>query len=387
MGGLAGQIGAIGWRRLAGGALLLACLAWLVPSYLVPSRSAAAIVRRGNVTRWYRAIGLLDADRKATIATPSSSQIRDIAVAEGDTVRRADIVVRLETLDLQSRAEADAVDAQGMSFAIGEAKANLAALREREREAHLRLDRLRKLIDQGFVSRASLTEAEAAAGVASNEVARADAELAHAGRTLSATLLRARAAQQQLGLLSLRAPISGVVVRQLRRNGEIATVGSSILEIADPESLSAVLRFNAAILPSIRRGLPIRISTDDGATDHPASIGEIGRRVDPDTDEVEVKARLAAPPAGWVLGQRIIGRMRIVDLRGVLVVPRDYLVRTATGVGVWVAQGGRARWRTVLIGRTGDAVTQVRDGLLQGEVVLDPRGQFSWRRVDADAGP
>lgn len=362
---------------------ILACFSWLISAYLLPSTVEAVIVKRGDVVRWYRAVGSVDADRKAIIAAPSSGRISAVLPAEGDIVRQKDVLVLLDTLDIQSRVRADVVDAAGMGFAIREAQASLAALQAREREAVFRLQRYSKLAERGFVTRTALTEAEVVVEVAQSDVARSRAEVARVTQSMSAMRLRAMAGQQQLDQLSLRAPISGVVIRQFRTNGEIATLGSSILEIADPQSLNALLRFNAAILPSIKRGSQVQISTDNAHAVLVATIYQIGSRVDPDTDEVEVKARFHHQPENWALGQRVIGRIRIIEARSALIVPRDHIVRSSNGTGVWIADAGRSRWRSVVLGRMGDDVVEIRQGLREGDVVPVASGQFSMRRVDA----
>lgn len=380
---LRNRLGAVRWRGLVVLLVGLACFGWLISAYLLPSTVEAVIVKRGDVVRLYRAVGSIDADRKAVIAAPSSGRISAVLPAEGDVVRQKDVLVRLDTLDIESRVQADLMDAAGMGFALREAQASLAALQAREREAVLRLQRYSKLAERGFVTRTALIEAKVAVEVAQSDVARARAEVARVNQSMSAMRLRATAGQQQLDQLSLRAPISGVVIRQLRMNGEIATLGSSILEIADPQSLNASLRFNAAILPSIMRGSQIQISTDNDSAVIIAIIYQIGSQVDADTDEVEVKARFHRQPENWALGQRVIGRIPIVETRSALIVPRDHIVRSSNGTGVWVADAGRARWRSVVLGRVGDEVVEIRQGLQEGEVVLGASGQFSMRRVDA----
>lgn len=371
----------LGWLKALILVLILIGLLCLIPAYLVPDQVEATTTKHGDVLRMYRSVGFIDADSKAIIAAPISGQINQISVAEGDPVRKGQTLVELVNLDMQSQIKAQQADAIGLSYALNETRANLASAQTREREAVLKLRRYQELDRRGFVSKADLIAAETAADLAKNDVQRAQAEMARLSQSRSSQNLKVEARQQQLDQTRLKAPFPGLVTRKLRQDGEIATVGSTILEIIDPNSLNVILRFNAAILSQTRIGSQINISFSHSDATVPATIQRISRLVDQDTDEVEVTAHFTWQPQRWALGQRVTGQMQIIESRSTLVLPERYVVKTADGIGVWIADSGRARWREVKIGKVGDHSIEIIDGLKLNDQVLIPEGQFSLRRV------
>lgn len=355
-------------------ALLLAC------RYLVPAPAEAIVVQVGTVTRIYRASGALDADRRAILAARTTGLVR-AAAREGSRVAAQQAVVRLDAIDAESRARAAEADASAGQFALDEARAAVAAAQARHSAVAQDLGRKRALSARGFLPDASLLDSQAAEAVARMEMLRAQATVARMAQHMRASRFRASEGRAQLGQLTLRSPISGIVIKQSRRRGEIATPGSAILEVVDPGSLTARLNCDASIVASLRRGQIARLGWTPSRTDLPAVIDDIGRHVDPETGEVDVRVRLLRPPAHWAIGQPVFAQLQLVEARAVLVVPTAFVVRTGSDAGVWVAQAGRARWRAIALGRIGDTVVEVRSGLIAGETVLRPEEQFTWRPV------
>jgi HlyD family secretion protein len=371
----------LGWLKALILVLVVIALLWLIPAYLFPTQIEATTTKHGDVVRTYRSVGFVDADRNAIIAAPISGQINQISVAEGDSVSNGQTLVELVNLDMQSQIRAQKADAIGLSYALNETRANLASAQTRAREAVLKLQRYQELDRRGFVSKADLIAVEATADIAKNDVQRAQAEIARLSQSRSSQNLKVEAGQQQLDQTRLKAPFSGLVTRKLRQNGEIATVGSTIIEIIDPSSLNVILRFNAAILSQIRIGDRINISFSHTEATVPATIARISRLVDQDTDEVDVTAHFIRKPQRWALGQRVTGQMQIIESRSALILPERYVVKTSNGNGVWIADAGRAVWREVKIGKVGDHSVEIIDGLKLNDQVLMPQGQFSWRRI------
>ena len=367
-------------RLLVLSAIGLTTALLLASRYLVPAPVEAIVVRAGTVTRIYRASGALDADRRAILAARTTGLVR-AAAREGSQVAAQQAVVRLDAIDAESRARAAEADASGGQFALDEARAAVAAAQARHSAVAQDLGRKRALSARGFLPDASLLDSQAAEAVARMEVLRAQATVARMTQHMRASRFRASEGRAQLGQFTLRSPISGIVIKQSRRRGEIATPGSAILEIVDPGSLAARLNCDASIVASLRRGQIARLGWTPFRTNLPAVIDDIGRHVDPETGEVDVRVRLLRPPTHWAIGQPVFAQLQLVEARAVLVVPTAFVVRTGSEAGVWVAQAGRARWRPIALGRIGDTVVEVRSGLIAGETVLRPDDQFTWRPV------
>lgn len=104
------------WRPLpwAGLLALLALLLWVLP-----------------VGREVSAPALARAAHDSTLFAPSSARVLEVTVTQGQQVRRGDVLVRLESPDLASRAERAHIRAEGYAVEARRSSANSALLERR----------------------------------------------------------------------------------------------------------------------------------------------------------------------------------------------------------------------------------------------------------------
>jgi membrane fusion protein, multidrug efflux system len=178
------------------------------------------------------------------------------------------------------------------------------------------------------------------------------------------------AAQTQLDLLTIRAPLAGTVVRVDAHLGHEVEAGVVLAEIVDLDRLvlsAAVPSREAALL---KLGQRVEIG-EQGAT--AGSLAFIGSDVDPATDTVRVRAALPAG-AGFQPGQFLASRIVAEERRDCLAVPLDALVtRAEEGSWVMAVEGDKAVRKPVTGGlRDGGMVEVAGEGLAEGmKIVVD----------------
>lgn len=207
------------------------------------------------------------------LAPLGSGRIEEIAVREGDRVGAGTLLFRLDTEQeataiAAAEARLSAANARFDDAAAGGREPEIAAVRDQlnaarasAAQAQEDLARARELFERGVVPRARLDNAEAAATAANARVSELRervtvAELpAREGqlRALAAEIEAAEAelarARDALARRSVSAPADGLVERQIRFEGELASPAQPVLRFLPDGAVHAV-----AFLPEERLG-------------------------------------------------------------------------------------------------------------------------------------
>ncbi|WP_081853032.1 efflux RND transporter periplasmic adaptor subunit [Bosea sp. 117] len=372
--------------RLAVLALAGMAAAFLAARYLYPHTVQGEVLRPGGLVVELGASGTLTALSEAAVGSRIQARIDALAVDRNDRVRRGDVLARLSVDDLTGNLAAAEATAHASERAVNAASA------ERER-ASAALDKARAtherqvaLSARGVASQAALDDALAAFRQSEADLVRTSRAIEQAEAERDAARARIAVARAQLDDSVLRAPISGIVVSRDHQLGDMLTPGETVLRIVDPASLVLTARLDESAISAIRPGQ--RASVTFGRTEHAIAghVLRLGREVDVETREFELDIALERLPENWAIGQRGTARVTVSERDDVLSVPQSYLARRDGVPGIWVMDGGRARWRSVTLGAAGRERVEVTQGLTPGDAVLAPSGIYPFMRVRLAGG-
>ena len=329
------------------------------------------------------------------------------AVFAGETVVAEFAPVAPHLLDARSRAEAEA-RVQRAEAALLEARARRDQAEADLAFAGTELERARELAESGAGSeealdrakhderraRAGLDAAEFAVQVGAYELELARASLVEppaealeperaGGRTLDGGPVAE-------GLVPLRSPIDGVVLRVFEESARPLTVGTPILEVGNVGALEIVADFLSQDAVRIRPGMRVVVEGYGAELEGSAQLEGVVRVVEPggftkvsalgvEEQRVNVVVDLveAGPDdvdrASLGDGYRVEVRVVLWEAGDVLVVPTGALFQEDGGWFVFVVDGDRAVERAVELGRRNGLEAEVQGGLTAGErVVLYP---------------
>ena len=216
-----------------------------------------------------------------------------IGVIEATLVERGDRVQAGQTLaTLRSDVERQSVAvAQSKAQAIGELQAAEAnAVLARQKAA-----RAKDLADQQFISSQALEQARAEEVVAENRLAQAREQ-----RNVYAR--EHELAQAQLGMRTIRSPISGVVVERYVSAGErVEEKPTFRVAVINPLRVEVVLP--AALYTSVRQGMNVAVTPEfPGASARPARVTLVDKLIDGASNTFRIRLELPNPdfalPAG-----------------------------------------------------------------------------------------
>jgi RND family efflux transporter MFP subunit len=347
---------------LLAGALIVALLAWyrLAPHAIEVQVATAAATGGGVPTgAGISASGYVVARTKASVSAKVPGRLAYLGVSEGSTVRRNDVLARLENDDYRAAVHAAAARAQQLIV-------------ERD-QANRDLERASRLHGEHVLS---------------------DAELESASAKLKSLAAQADAAQAQLDVAKasyentiVLAPFDGTVLRKDAEVGEFvapSTAGggltrTAIVTMADLRTLEVEVDVNEAYIAQVRNGQTCRI-TLDAYTD--TSFAGRVRQVVPTADRqkatVQVKVSILDrdPRILPEMGAKVefiraegANAAAIAVTRRVLV-PGAAVVQAQGGTRVWLVENGRATSRPVEAGLARGEQMEIRSGLAGGESVI-----------------
>lgn len=247
---------------------------------------------------------------ESRLAAEIAARIVDIRVQVGQRVGRGDVLVRLDDGDLR--------------LALARAEAGLAQARARTELAGKQLVRARELRSQGFVSPDALQQRET--------------ELSLALADEKAAEVAVDTARRQVAKAVVYAPFAGVVRERSGQVGEMAAPGSPLLTLVDAQQVEIAAQVQSRDAASLG-GAEVVFESPQGR--FPLVLLRVSPVITPETRHIE--ARFAWRKAGLPPGSE--GRITWFDSQQF--VPAHLVVRRGDAYGVFVDDGGVARFRAL----------------------------------------
>src|SRR5882724_708307 len=405
---------------IAIGVILL--LGLLVVAWLIARRGGAekevepvvevevAASQRAEVRAYVEGGGTLNAlpGREASFSGATAGKVTHVLVQVGQHVTTGQTLAELDRSVLAAQvrqaqaallqAQATAAQARTVSGApsqtiaadqIRQAEAALRTAQANETLAQSNLTRQRRLFERGIAPRKDVDDAETQAKVTQAAVRQAESALAAArvnatkglgeARTQSSVAAGAVEAAQaaldvaraELGRAAIRSPITGTVTKRAVNDGEAVDPAMPAFEVIDSSSLDVVANLPAGYLG--------RVKTGDLATVHveplpdkefSGGVVQVAPSVDPQTNTVAVRVRLANPDGELKAGIFATARIAVEIHENALVVPQTALVVEGDETFVFVPVGEKVEKRKVTVGiRDGDDA-EITEGLKDNERVV-----------------
>src|SRR5450830_1109101 len=304
--------------------LLVAAAGWWRYGHGPQVVSVAAA--RGTAVEIVYATGGVEPVRWAKVASLIRDRIIDICDCEGKTVVKGDVLVRLDSREVQ---------------------AGLKELKAREDFLKREMSRVSELITRG----AATTQAHE----------RAAMDLQTVQGLISVQT-------EKIADYTIVAPMDGVVLRRDGEIGEIAEAGQILFRVGVPKPLQVVAEVNEEDIPRVALGQTVLFRTDafperrlEGKVREITPMGDVAAK----TYRIKVALPDDTPlKPGMSVEANVITR----EKPNALLIPADAL----QGNAVFVLDGAQVRKREVKIGIRGTREVEVLSGLADGERVASP---------------
>ncbi|MBQ0823629.1 efflux RND transporter periplasmic adaptor subunit [Microvirga sp. HBU67558] len=291
-----------------------------------PQEVTTVSPKRGDAAEIVYATGVVEPRTWAKVAPLLRERIVELCNCEGESVERGAVLARLDSR---------------------QPEATLAELKARQKLTMADYDRIAALVERRVASDQALDRARSELGQ-----------------------IQALIAGQETRLESyvLRAPMSGVVLRQDGEVGEAAEPGTILFWVGEPKPLQVEADVNEEDIPRVAVGQRAVLKADafpDQVLD--AKVDSVTPKGDPIAKTYRV--HLALPqdtPLRIGMTVEVNAIVRIEP--GALLVPTNAL----RGGALFVLDGAVARRRDVTVGIRGASNSQIRQGLSDTDRVIAP---------------
>jgi HlyD family secretion protein len=333
--------------------------------------------RRGDLIEVASASGTVKPDVSVDVKPRASGEVTEVLVEEGDTVQAGQLLVTLDTVDLERNVRSARNALARAEAALAQAEALQAVARAEQRDARARSRVRQQGVELGLISEEEGRSATTTAAVANANVTLRGSQVDSARVEVESARLTVEEAERRLAEAQIRAPVAGTVLAVNVEKGSIVASGitafaggTTLLTIADLGDLRVIGDLDEAQVGQVRERQEVTIRVD--AYPDRSFAGTV-RRVSPLGTEAsnivtfEVEVVVTDPDAG-LLRSGMSADLDIVTARhpGVLLVPLSTIHGDSGHRWVLLPGGGR---RVVRTGATDGTDIVIVEGLKEGEEV------------------
>jgi HlyD family secretion protein len=202
------------------------------------------------------------------ISAETSGRVVDLAVNEGDRVKKGQFLLQIDPKSLRTRVDGGEASLQVAEVSLEQMRQATETARVQLEQAKQNLSRQQGLWKQQLTTRETLERAE-------NDVKTAESTLQEREKSAKAQdsrIMQERAsldsARYDLSKVRMESPIDGIVTKRNIQQGETAVIGTMnnagtvLLTLADMSIIQAEVEVDETNIPNVKLGQPAKISID-----------------------------------------------------------------------------------------------------------------------------
>jgi len=326
-----------------------------------------------SIQQWpnvYEATGTVRARTAAVLSSKVMAYVRQAAVQVGDRVQEGQLLVTLDSQDLDTNVRrAEAADAE-VASAIPEAESGVAGAKANLDLAQSTFKRMEELAAKKSISNQEFDESSARLKSAQAVYEMARAKRAQLDSKRAEVQQEIRAASIMRDYTRISAPFSGVVTAKSVEPGNLAAPGAPLLTIEREGAYRLEASVDESRLPFVKTGQTVEVGLESLDRRLSAHVSEIVPAVDAASRAYIVKIDLPVVPN---VRSGMFGRAWFpTGARKVVTIPPQAMVERGQLQSVFTIEEGFARTRLVTTGERGQAAVEVLSGLSEGEKLVSP---------------
>ena len=358
---------------------------------VVQISTTAAVMRQ--LPQYFEGTGSLAANQQTDVAPETSGKVAAVGVDIGSSVRKGQMLVRLEDADFKDRiqqAQAQ-VDQARATLRQNEAKIGLrpgqkfipenvpevAAAKAAWDLAEKNLRRHEKLVESGDVSRAAYDQQKAQRDQAAeqyqaliHQAQQNYAAIANSQAAVEAAQSNLSLAKRNLTYTVVSAPMAGYVSERPADIGEYISPQQKVATIVSLNPLRVRIDVPEQAIPQIRVGESVSVSVaaypDRSFAGH---VARVSPSVTPASRTMTVEADVDNPNAELKPGQFATIRVLLPQSAPAVLVPQRALRTISGATYVFVIKNGFAQQRLVQTGQTEGDLVELKSGIAADEIV------------------
>jgi len=354
-----------------------------------------AEVATATIKNTVSSTGVIELKNKETILSPQTAQVASVSVAEGDTVKKGQPLVKLVTTSLEwnlvvSQSSYDeAVRAATMTdtqyeFSIRQQDINIKTAERNLKTDQETLTQTQGLFERNIASSSELVAAQNAVADASDslELAKLTKEQTVAQHKITLSNRESDLAQKKKAIDDLKDSIDACTIRS-GTNGKVyelnVAVGdrvssyATVAVIANPSDIQAGIDVAENRINEVKIGDPVAVTIGDTAVT--GSVTGIASSATTSSSSssstVRVVAEFKTVPSNAIVGGSVSADIQVGVIKDALTLPRGPYLSSGNYAAAYVIDGANhATKKTVSFGITDGTTIQVLSGLAAGDKVI-----------------
>jgi HlyD family secretion protein len=362
-------------RKLKAGALLalaglsvglVACAPKAAPRATVKTEAA----RTGTIARDVEFSGVLVPNTTMNIFAKLAGQATTVNGDVGNRVVRGQLLVQIDTKELNAQLKVVEAQGAGVSDQAAQAKIGVETARLNLEMAQRAFDRTKTLLEQKVVTQSQIDDAQTKLDLAKNAYENASRQLQTVGGAgVAQAEAQANFIRVQISNSTITSPISGVVTNRNINPGELTTMSSPLMTIADTATLKLQGNVSQEDIVHLSVGTKVQVTVDamPGKT-YTGRIDQVGPIAAATGQYFPVVVRLAND-GKLLAGMTAKASLTLNSVSGIIVP----LIAVGNGEDgqayVFVVTDGKIHKRPVTVGMKDGGEVQVLSGLAAGDTI------------------
>ena len=375
----------IKWLIIGGVVVVIIVIAAVGMKTSVSVQTAEA--RSGTIRSYVEERARTTLPRVYRITMPFNGRVEPIILQEGSSVKKGDVVARLDTDNLETELTQYNEVVEAFEKSVQSARVRVGASKTVEEYSKWVYEAVKTLYPDKLVSEQDVKES-AKEALEDQATSMEDQLTYYAMNALDyAIKLLPIYSKRDLDRSTLSSPIDGLVLKRYVENEIVLAAGDPLLDIGDPEALEVTAEILTEEAGEISPGDQVEIF---GAAVGVSSISGTVKRIFPEgftkisslgVEEQRVKVKIAVDPddlgklreSGRNFGVEYRVRVRIytAEKKDAVIIPRTALFRGAGGEWkVFAVKEEKARLVKVKLGLSNDREAEVTEGISAGDTVI-----------------
>jgi HlyD family secretion protein len=232
-----------------------------------PSVTVEAIKSR-DLEAIVSASGKIQPKRLVNISADTAGRVVDLAVNEGDRIKRGQFLLQIDPKSLRTRVDSGAASLQAAEGSLEQVRQAVETARAQFEQTQKTAARQRELWDQQLTTRESIERAENDARVAESALREREKQVSAQAARIDQERAGLESARYDLSKVRIESPIDGIVTRRNIQEGETAVIGTMnnagtvLLTLADMSVIQAEVEVDETNIPNVQLGQRAKVTID-----------------------------------------------------------------------------------------------------------------------------
>jgi len=226
------------------------------------------VVKMRDLEAVVSASGKIQPKRLVNISAETPGRVVDLAVNEGDRVKKGQFLLQIDPNLLRSRVAGNVASLEASEGALLQARQSVETARVQVEQAQQNLNRQRNLWSQQLTTREALEKAENDLRGAQSALQEREKQVGAQSSRISQERAALESSRYDLTKVRMESPIDGIVTRRNIQQGETAVIGTMnnpgtvMLQLADMSVIQAEVEVDETNIPHVQIDQQAKITID-----------------------------------------------------------------------------------------------------------------------------